>query len=156
MNICLVCIGNKMPDWVLAGTDEYRRRLQADVKLSLIEIPVARRAKGVTLDTCLAREGSAMTASLSREDYVISMEVQGKSFSTPDLANRIDYFKGDGRSIKFLIGGPDGLAAECQSRANESWSLSNLTLPHAIARILLLEQLYRGFSILKGHPYHRV
>lgn len=145
-----------MPGWVLAGTSDYRRRLQADVKLSLIEIPVARRAKAVTIDACLAREGSVMMASLSREDYVISMEVHGKSLNTRALANRIDHFKGDGRSIKFLIGGPDGLAAECQSRANESWSLSNLTLPHAIARILLLEQLYRGFSILKGHPYHRV
>jgi 23S rRNA (pseudouridine1915-N3)-methyltransferase len=145
-----------MPDWILTGANEYRRRLQVDVKLSLIEIPIARRAKGVTIDTCLAREGSAMMASLSREDYVISMEVHGKSLDTPGLACRINDLKGDGRNIKFLIGGPDGLAAECQSRANESWSLSNLTLPHAIARILLLEQLYRGFSVLKGHPYHRI
>ncbi|MDB2443951.1 23S rRNA (pseudouridine(1915)-N(3))-methyltransferase RlmH [Gammaproteobacteria bacterium] len=156
MKICLLCIGNKMPDWVVAGTNEYRRRLQADVKLSLVEIPLAKRAKGVTINTCLAQEGASMMTSLSREDYVVSMEVHGKRFDTPALAARIDYLKSDGRSIKFLIGGPDGLAVDCQSRANESWSLSNLTLPHPIARILLLEQLYRGFSILKGHPYHRV
>ena len=144
-----------MPDWALAGTNEYRRRLQADIKFSLIEIPIARRTKGVTIDACRAREGSAMMASLTKEDYVISVEVHGKRFDTPALAERINYLKSDGRSVKFLIGGPDGLAEECQSRANESWSLSDLTLPHAIARILLLEQLYRGFSILKGHPYHR-
>ena len=155
MKICLLCVGNKMPDWVLAGADEYKRRLKADVKLSMIVIPVAKRAKGVTIDVCLAREGSTMMAYLSKEDYVISLEVNGKSLDTLALANRINHLKDDGRSIKFLIGGPDGLAAECQSRAKESWSLSNLTLPHGLVRILFLEQLYRGFSVLKGHPYHR-
>ena len=103
----------------------------------------------------MQKEAEGILARIQSNDYVITLEVAGIHYSTEQIAERIAEFKTDGRNVVFLAGGPDGLNESCKVRANEKWSLSKLTLPHPLVRILLVEQLYRANSILEGHPYHR-
>ena len=144
-----------MPAWVLAGIAEYKKRLVADLDFSLIEIPMAKRTKNSNSDQCRKKESDALLASIRSGDYVIALDVSGKSFSTEDLVGKIVDFRQRGENLSLLIGGPDGLGAECLTRASERWSLSALTFPHPLVRVVIIEQFYRAISIIKGHPYHR-
>jgi 23S rRNA (pseudouridine1915-N3)-methyltransferase len=123
--------------------------------LELEEIPVASRRPGENPQRAVAHEGAEMLAALGRDDYVVALEVSGKSMSTEELKDWLGERLVDGRPLAMLIGGPDGLALQCLQRANYRWSLSPLTLPHALARIVVSEQLYRAMSLRAGHPYHR-
>ena len=155
MRVRVLSVGTKMPAWVLAGIAEYQKRLVADLDFSLIEIPMAKRTKNSNSDQCRKKESDALLASIRSGDYVVALDVSGKSFSTEDLAGKIVDFRQRGENLSLLIGGPDGLGAECLTRASERWSLSALTFPHPLVRVVITEQFYRAISIIKGHPYHR-
>jgi 23S rRNA (pseudouridine1915-N3)-methyltransferase len=151
----LIAAGTRLPDWVNAGFREYQKRLRTPLSLDLIEIPVGARRPGEDPQRAVLREGAAMLAALGRDDHVVALEVTGRSMSTAEVSAWLAERLRDARPLALLIGGPDGLAEACRQRANQSWSLSPLTLPHALARVVLAEQLYRAMSLLAGHPYHR-
>jgi 23S rRNA (pseudouridine1915-N3)-methyltransferase len=155
MKCRLIAAGTRLPDWVNAGFGEYQKRLRAPLVLELLEIPVATRRAGEDPQRAVAHEGAAMLAALGRDDYVVALELSGKSMSTVELKDWLAERLEDGRPLALLIGGPDGLAPPCLQRANHLWSLSSLTLPHALVRIVVAEQLYRAMSLRAGHPYHR-
>jgi len=151
----LIAAGTRLPDWVNDGFREYQKRLRTPLTLELIEIPVATRRAGENPQRAIGREGDAMLAALGREDYVVALEVSARSMTTEQVSTWLAERLRDARPLALLIGGPDGLADACRARANQSWSLSPLTLPHALVRVVLAEQIYRAMSLLAGHPYHR-
>lgn len=155
MQINLLVIGTRMPAWVDEGYSEYARRMPRECRLVLNEIPLARRSKSQVVERAVKEEGQRMLAALPDRQQVIALDVKGRSWSTEQLANQLDVWRQDGRDVSLLVGGPDGLAAECLQRADQTWSLSALTLPHPLVRVVLAEQLYRAWSLNSGHPYHR-
>jgi 23S rRNA (pseudouridine1915-N3)-methyltransferase len=155
VQINLLAVGTRMPAWVDEGYRQYARRMPRECSLVLNEIPLAQRSKSQAIERAVNEEGKRMLAALSDRQQVIALDVKGRSWSTEQLAQQLDNWKQDGRDISLLVGGPDGLAAECLQRAEQVWSLSSLTLPHPLVRVLLAEQLYRAWSLNSGHPYHR-
>lgn len=155
MRVRLVAVGNRMPDWVESGVEEYRKRLTQDITLDVVEIPAGKRVKNADLARLTEKEGEQMLASLHNGEHVIALDVQGKSLSTEAMAARLGQLMQAGKPLALLVGGPEGLASACVARADEKWSLSPLTLPHPLVRVLLAEQLYRCWTLIKGHPYHR-
>jgi 23S rRNA (pseudouridine1915-N3)-methyltransferase len=155
MKCRLVAAGTRLPEWVNAGFHEYQKRLRSPLTLELVEIPVATRRAGENPMRAVAREGADMLAVLKPDDFVVALEVEAKAFSTQQLAEWLAERLRDARPLVLLVGGPDGLAAVCRERADQAWSLSALTLPHGLVRVLLAEQIYRAMSLMAGHPYHR-
>jgi 23S rRNA (pseudouridine1915-N3)-methyltransferase len=155
MKCRLIAAGTRLPEWVNTGYREYQKRMRGPLTLELHEITVALRRAGENPQRAVQREGADMLAALKQDDYVVALEIAAKTMSTEQLSVWLAERMRDGRSLAFLIGGPDGLSPQCRERANQSWSLSPLTLPHALARIVVAEQLYRAQSLLAGHPYHR-
>lgn len=155
MRLRIIAIGTKMPDWVEAGCNEYLKRLPPELNLEIIELPLGQRGKGADINRAIQREGEAMLKAIGEQDHVIALDVLGKPWSTEQLAGKLQQWQLSGDNFSLLVGGPDGLAPECWKRANSKWSLSALTLPHPIVRILLVEQIYRAGTINSGHPYHR-
>ena len=142
MRVRLIAAGTRLPDWINAGVAEYAKRFAHGLKFELIEIPLAKQAE-------------RMQAAIDARDYVVALEVAGRAMSTPELARWLETRRTDGRDLALLVGGPDGLDAALTSRADFRWSLSPLTWPHGLVRIMVAEQLYRAQSLLQGHPYHR-
>lgn len=155
MKCRLIAAGTRLPDWVNSGFREYQKRLRSPLTLELHEIPVATRRAGENPQRAVQREGADMLAALGKDDYVVALEIAAKTMNTEQLSAWLAERMRDGRSLAFLIGGPDGLSPPCLERADQSWSLSPLTLPHALVRVVVAEQLYRATSFLAGHPYHR-
>lgn len=155
MKIRLISVGTRMSSWVKQGTTEYSKRIERDLNFSLVEVPLVKRAKNQPAEISKAKEGAELLAQIKPGDYVVALDVVGKPFSTTELATRIENFRASGQDLALLVGGPDGLDAACLARADARWSLSALTLPHPLVRILMIEQLYRAASIINGHPYHR-
>ncbi|MBB5322696.1 23S rRNA (pseudouridine(1915)-N(3))-methyltransferase RlmH [Marinobacter oulmenensis] len=155
MRLRLICVGQKMPDWVSAGYSEYARRMPPELPLELTEIPMAHRGKNPDIARLMQRESDAILNAVGERDRVIALEVGGRPWSTEKLAGQLENWQLDGADVCFLVGGPDGLAEACRQRADQQWSLSPLTLPHPLVRIVLAEQLYRAWSITRNHPYHR-
>ncbi len=155
MKCRLIAAGTRLPDWVNEGFREYQKRLRGPLVLELLEIPVATRRAGENPRRAIDREGEGMLAAIARDDYVVALEVSAKSMTTEQLKVWLTERLQDARPLALLIGGPDGLSDSCRARANQSWSLSPLTLPHALVRVVLAEQIYRAMSMLAGHPYHR-
>jgi 23S rRNA (pseudouridine1915-N3)-methyltransferase len=155
MKCRLIAAGTRLPDWVNEGFREYQKRLRTPLVLELIEVPIATRRPGENPQRAIVREGEDMLAALGREDYVVALEVSAKSMTTEQLSAWLAERLREARPLALLIGGPDGLSDACRARANQSWSLSPLTLPHALVRVVVAEQIYRGMSMLAGHPYHR-
>jgi 23S rRNA (pseudouridine1915-N3)-methyltransferase len=151
----LIAAGTRLPDWVNSGFREYQRRLRAPLVLELHEIGLAQRRAGESPQRAIQREGTDMLAVLKQDDYVVALEIAAKSMSTLQLSAWLAERMREGRPLALLIGGPDGLSPQCRARADLSWSLSPLTLPHALVRVVVAEQLYRAMSLLAGHPYHR-
>ena len=155
MKCRLIAAGTRLPDWVNTGFLEYQKRLRAPLVLELEEIPVATRRAGENPQRAMAREGANMLAALGPKDHVVALEVSAPQRSTEAVSTWLAERLRAAKPLALLIGGPDGLAPQCIERADESWSLSPLTLPHALVRIVVAEQLYRAMSLLAGHPYHR-
>jgi len=155
MRIVLIAVGNKMPSWVEQGYQEYARRLPADCTLQLVEIPAGKRGKGADIARVTRQEGEKMLSAVPRGAQIVTLEVTGRAWSTENLSNELDNWLHDGRDVALLVGGPEGLAKECVAQAGQRWSLSSLTLPHPLVRVVVAEQLYRAWSILQNHPYHR-
>ncbi len=155
MRIRLLAVGTKMPKWVEQGVDEYCKRLPSELKLEVKEIALGKRGKGADIRRAIASEGQKMLAAISDRDRVVALDVKGKPWSTEQLASHLRDWQLGGDNISLLVGGPDGLAEECLARADQRWSLSALTLPHPLVRIVLAEQLYRAWTINNNHPYHR-
>jgi 23S rRNA (pseudouridine1915-N3)-methyltransferase len=155
MKCRLIAVGTRMPDWVNAGFREYQKRLRAPLALELEEIPIAVCRAGENPQPAMAREGGRMLATLGPKDHVVALEISGASMSTGELGVWLNARLRQAKPLALLIGGPNGLSPECLERADERWSLSPLTLPHALVRILVAEQLYRAMSLAAGHPYHR-
>lgn len=144
-----------MPEWISEGFETYRKRLRGSVQLELVEMPLANRKGGRNSDECKAEEGRRILQLAGERDHLVALDERGSSWTTRKLASRMERWLMDGRDVALLMGGPDGLSAECLNAASEHWSLSALTLPHGLVRIVAAEQLYRAQSILENHPYHR-
>ena len=155
MRIRLIVVGKKMPDWVQTGYQEYARRLPREISLEIIEIPLNHRGKNADLPRLLQKEGLSILSVIKDTDYVVSLDVTGNKWSTSELSKQLLKWQNLGTDISLIVGGPDGLSPECVARAQQSWSLSNLTFPHPMVRVILAEALYRAWSINAGHPYHR-
>lgn len=155
MRISLIAIGSKMPAWVEQGYAEYRKRLPREIDLQLLEIPLPKRSKNSDLTRLMEKEAEQMREAIGDGDRVIALDLRGQSLSTEKLADKLDAWLMSGQNYSLLIGGPDGLHAALLASAHERWSLSALTLPHPLVRVLLAEQIYRAWSILNNHPYHR-
>lgn len=144
-----------MPAWVQTAYDEYAKRLPRELSPNLVEIALAQRAKNFSVEKAKQEEAENILAALSPHSRVVALDVKGRSLSTEALAEKMQAWQMDGQDINILIGGPDGLAPVCLQKADESWSLSAMTLPHPLVRVVLIEQLYRAWTILAGHPYHK-
>lgn len=144
-----------MPHWVDQGYEAYAKRLPAECALRLFEVATAKRRKGVATDRLIEREGAEMRAALPRGARVVALDERGALWTTRQLSGKLAGWLRGGQDVALLIGGPDGLSPGCRDSAQELWSLSPLTLPHALVRIVVAEQIYRAWSLLRGHPYHR-
>lgn len=155
MRIQMIAVGSKMPNWVETGYREYERRFNSEISLSLTEIPAGKRGKNADIKRILQKEGELTLAAVPKGNKIITLEVTGKAMTTPQLAQCMTKWQMDGRDISLLIGGPEGLAPSCIQASEQKWSLSPLTLPHPIVRVIVAESLYRAWSINTNHPYHR-
>lgn len=158
MRLHLIAVGKRPPAWVEQGYQEFAKRLPAQCAPGLIEIAPGRgsgKIRGADRERLLREEGERVLAAIPAGSRVIALEVLGNLWSTEELAERLRQWLGEGRDVTLLVGGAEGLSSACRKRADELWSLSRLTLPHALVRIVVAEQLYRAWSILQHHPYHR-
>ena len=155
MRLRIIAVGTKMPQWVDAGVDDYARRLRAHWKFELLEIPAGKRSASQPAERAIAAEGERVLAALRPQERAIALDERGQAMTTRELAARLAVGEREGDDLALLVGGPDGHAPPVRQRATECWSLSRLTLPHGLARVLLAEQLYRAQSLLLNHPYHR-
>jgi 23S rRNA (pseudouridine1915-N3)-methyltransferase len=150
----LVAAGTRMPGWVDEGFREYAARMPRECRLELREVALGRRTRGKDHARAVAEEGERLL-SASEGCLRICLDVRGAAVDTPGLAEKLGGWMQDGQDIALLVGGPDGLAGPCLEAGRWRWSLSPLTLPHGLVRVLVAEQLYRAWTVLSGHPYHR-
>jgi 23S rRNA (pseudouridine1915-N3)-methyltransferase len=155
MRISIIAASSRQPAWVAAGVEEYAERLRGRCTLKLVEVALGRRGAAKPVARAVEVEGERMLAALPQGAHVVALTETGKQWSTAELAAQLRAWTEAGAPLAFLIGGPDGLAAACLERAAERWALSRLTLPHGLARIAVAEALYRAWTVLEGHPYHR-
>ena len=155
MHIRLIAVGDRQPGWVDDAFRTYVARFPREWKFRLDALATARRGKSDRSDSAKEAEGEQILARINRGEQVILLDERGKQLSSSDLSRRLEAWQSDGRDLCFVIGGPDGVSAAVRNRADFSWSLSNLTLPHGLARVLFGEQMYRAWSLQVGHPYHR-
>jgi 23S rRNA (pseudouridine1915-N3)-methyltransferase len=155
MKLNLLAVGTKMPAWVSEGYQEYAKRLPRECTLQLQEIAPAKRGKSGSATQWIKEESERLLASVPENHHVIALDVKGKAWTTEQLASQLENWQADGRDVTLLVGGPDGMSNECLQRADQRWSLSPLTLPHPLVRIVMAEQLYRAWTVTQNHPYHR-
>jgi 23S rRNA (pseudouridine1915-N3)-methyltransferase len=151
----LVAVGERAPAWVAQGFAEYQKRLSHWLPLELVEVEPGVRGKGRDTARAMAEEGARVQAALPRSAHVVALDGGGRTHSSEQLAARLEHWRGQGRDLAFLIGGPEGHAPQVLGGADEAWSLGPLTLPHMLVRLVLAEQLYRAAALLANHPYHR-
>jgi|SRR5690625_954774 len=156
MKLTVIAVGNRMPAWIQQGWQTYARRLPKDYALTLKEIKAEPRNAGKSTTQIMQAEAARIHAALPKNVISIILDERGEHLTTMDIANMLKTWHEDNQSIAFLIGGPDGLAPNLKQHAQRQWRLSSLTLAHPLARVILIEQLYRAWTILHNHPYHRV
>lgn len=155
MKFWLVAVGHKMPDWIGAGFTEYAKRMPREARIELIEIKPEPRTTGKNVAQMMEAEGQRILSALPQNALRIGLDERGAQFSTKQLVQQIQGWMGEGRDVAFIIGGADGLHHSVKTSTQMLLALSAMTLPHGLARVLLAEQLYRAYSLLHNHPYHR-
>ena len=155
MKARLIAVGERAPDWVASGFAEYRKRLSHWLPLELLEVEPGLRGKGRDPLRAMQDEGQRVLAALPKSPLVVALDGRGKAWTSEQLAQRLEHWRGQGRDLALLVGGPEGHAPEVLARADERWSLGPLTLPHMLVRLVVAEQLYRAAALLANHPYHR-
>ena len=154
MHLRLIAVGDRQPAWVDSAFSEYAGRLPRAWRFRVDEIPAAQRGKADTGKAKTA-EGEKVLAKLKSSEKVVLLDERGRQFTSRAFSDKLEGWLAEGSDLTFIIGGPDGVSAEVSERANVAWSLSDLTLPHGLARVLFIEQLYRAWTLTTGHPYHR-
>jgi len=155
MHMRLIAVGDRQPSWVDAAFENYSQRLPKQWQFRMDVIATAPRARNSSGESAKLAEGQKVLAKIKAPERVVVLDERGKEFSSKELSAKLGEWQGDGRDLTFVIGGPDGISGECVDRADLRWSLSRLTLPHGLARVLFAEQLYRAWTMSTGHPYHR-
>ena len=155
MRITILAIGTRLPGWTYDGFRVYQQRMPRDITLDLEEIPLVSRTSKSRSGPAVEKEGGRLLHLLKQQNLMVALDEAGEPWTSADLAARVQEWLQRHPRIALVIGGPDGLSAACKQRADCSWSLSPLTLPHGLVRVLVAEQLYRAWTILQGHPYHR-
>ena len=155
MHIRLIAVGDRQPAWVDDAVESYLGRFPAQWKFRLDRIATAKRSRNNRSNAAAEAEGKLILAKIASDEQMVLLDERGTQLSSRELAERLSAWQADGRDLCFVIGGPDGVSADCRQRADFTWSLSRLTLPHGLARALFCEQLYRAWSLQAGHPYHR-
>ncbi len=156
MEIHLLAIGTRMPKWVDDGFTDYARRFGRDCQLKLKEIPSPRKSKSEDAGRIKQLEGQLLLAAIPPDAHVIALDERGKNHDTKAVAEKLGQWFEQYRRVAILVGGADGLSKECLDHCHERWSLSAMTFPHALVRVIVAEQIYRAYSLLNNHPYHRV
>ncbi len=155
MKLWILAVGNKMPDWVSEAFAEYAKRMPREARIELVEIKPEKRSGGKTVEQIQTSEMERIQAALPATAMHVMLDERGTEMSTLELADNMKFWLQEGRDVAFVIGGADGLHPGLRQRAGKLMSLSRLTLPHGMVRVLLAEQLYRAMSVIQGHPYHR-
>ena len=152
MQLSLCAVGRKMPDWVQRGADEYVKRLPRQWQFKVREVAQASLGNA---DQNKIKEGELLLGCVPDRSHIVALDNRGKSWSTPDVAAELTRWQELGKPVSLLIGGPDGLDESTYARSDQQWSLSPLTFPHPLVRVLVIEQIYRAYSLSINHPYHR-
>jgi len=156
MKVRLLVIGTRPDDWVREAVQLYLSRLPAHLKPELVEIPLSLRSSGGDPAVAKAKEGQRILQRLKPGDFVVALDEHGRGWTSVELAREVERWQNHQPSVALVIGGPEGLADEVRQRADQTWSLSAMTFPHGLARVIVAEQLYRAWTILQGHPYHKI
>jgi 23S rRNA (pseudouridine1915-N3)-methyltransferase len=155
MRIKLIAVGNKMPAWVQTAFSDYQKRLRPNISLDLIEINGCQSNQRNDQQRVLNKEGEQILKAIKADEHVLALDVAGTPWSSQGLAHELALWKQDSLKVTLIIGGAEGLSPACLQRSQQRWSLSKLTFPHQLVRIIISEQLYRAECILKNHPYHK-
>ena len=155
MKIHLIAVGKKMPEWINNGYTEFSKRMPPELQINLIEITPSTRNKSTPIEKNIKEEGERIQSAIPTNTKLIILDEKGKDFSSIELSKKIEGWLPVGQDIALVVGGADGIDPDIKQQADEKWSLSSFTLPHALVRVVVAEQLYRAWSILQGHPYHR-
>jgi len=155
MKVHLIAVGKKIPEWINSGYAEFSKRMPPELQIDLIEITPSVRNKTTPTEKNIKEEGKRIQSAIPANSRLIVLDEKGKNFSSIALSKKMESWLPMGQDIVLVIGGADGIDPKIKQQADEKWSLSSFTLPHALVRVVIAEQLYRAWSILKGHPYHR-
>jgi 23S rRNA (pseudouridine1915-N3)-methyltransferase len=155
VKINLIAIGNKMPHWVDIASNDFIKRLPAEIKINSILLPLIKRGKNPDIPRIIRDESRKLLIAVPKDSLLVVLDVLGKPVTTMNFSSMLDTWMQQGQDISIVIGGPDGVSNELLSQARQKISLSTLTFPHPLVRVILLEQIYRAWSILNNHPYHR-
>ncbi len=155
MKLIILAVGNKMPEWITSGFNEYTKRMPREATITLIEVKPEPRTTGKTVPQIMEAEAQRINAALPKDVTRVVLDERGAHLSTKQMAQKMGDWLGGGRDVAFIIGGADGLHESVRASAQQLLALSALTLPHGMVRVLLAEQLYRAYSLLHNHPYHR-
>ncbi|MGI9342608.1 MAG: 23S rRNA (pseudouridine(1915)-N(3))-methyltransferase RlmH [Gammaproteobacteria bacterium] len=155
MRITMFAVGTRMPRWVDEGVDVYRRRLPPQIKLDIDEVPLGNRSARGDVSVAQRKEADQLLKRAGSADRIVALDERGAEWTSVELGRRMNEWQSDATNVALLIGGPDGLTEDCRQRADDVWALSRLTLPHGLVRVVLAEQIYRAWTIIQGHPYHR-
>ena len=155
MKLTIIAVGQKMPAWAQTAFDDYAKRFPPELPLNCKTVKTEPRAGGKTAEQAMLAERTRIEAAIPKNAHMVALDERGTSLTTKALADKLRAWQQTGDDVALLIGGPDGLHPQLRQTAHERMRLSDLTLPHAMARVLLVEQLYRAWSVNAGHPYHR-
>ena len=155
MKLLVIAVGQRMPDWAQTAWADYAKRFPPELRLELKAIKTEPRSGGKTTEQIMTAERQRIEAAIPPGTHVVALDERGSALTTAALAAKLSQWQGQGGDVALLIGGPDGLHPALRQGAHERIRLSDLTLPHAMVRVLLVEQLYRAWSVNAGHPYHR-